>query len=157
VELQLATLLVVVCDAYFAGYTGVVIFPRNMDASILQQRLSTREYSPFRLFILETNGILLGADPEYVQEIARFKKVHTRISLKAGTPEAFTRKTGAIADSFELPFQGIQNLIKAGASFHVAAMSADSRIVDNHERQRLVRWTTLRKKWLVHIITRLNG
>ncbi|MHC4192417.1 MAG: radical SAM protein [Planctomycetota bacterium] len=96
------------------------------------------EYSPFRLFILETNGILLGADPEYVQEIARFKKVHTRISLKAGTPEAFTRKTGAIADSFELPFQGIQNLIKAGASFHVAAMSADSRIVDNHERQRLL-------------------
>ena len=95
-------------------------------------------YSPFQLFILETNGILLGADPGYAQEIARLKKVHTRISLKAGTPEDFTRKTGAIADSFELPFQGIQNLIKAGASFHVAAMSADSRIVDLHERQSLL-------------------
>lgn len=96
------------------------------------------EYSPFQLFILETNGILLGADPEYAQEIARFKKVHTRISLKAGTPEDFTRKTGAIADSFELPFQGIRKLIKAGASFHVAAMSADSRVVDVHERQSLL-------------------
>ena len=96
------------------------------------------EYSPFRLFILETNGILLGADPEYTKEIARFKKVHTRVSLKAGTPEAFTRKTGAIADSFELPFKGIQNLIKVGASFHVAAMSADSSFMDKHERQTLI-------------------
>lgn len=95
------------------------------------------EYSPFRLFILETNGILLGADPDYARQITRFKKVHTRVSLKAGTSEVFTRKTGAIADSFELPFRGIQNLIKVGASFHVAAMSADSRIVDRHENQSL--------------------
>jgi len=95
------------------------------------------EYSPFQLFILETNGILLGADPGYAQEIARFKKVHTRVSLKAGTPEAFARKTGAVGDSFELPFQGIQNLIKVGASVHVAAMSADSRIVNRHENQSL--------------------
>jgi len=96
------------------------------------------ENSPFRLFILETNGILLGADPDYAQQIARFKKVHTRVSLKAGTPEAFTRKTGAVGDSFELPFKGIQNLIEAGASFHVAAMSADSRIIDGHEHQSLL-------------------
>ena len=95
------------------------------------------ENSPFRLFILETNGILLGVDPDYAQQIARFKKVHTRVSLKAGTPEAFTRKTGAAPESFELPFQGIVNLIEAGASFHVAAMSADSRIVDRQERQSL--------------------
>ena len=44
------------------------------------------ENSRFRLFILETNGILIGADPDYAREIARFKKVHTRVSLKAGTP-----------------------------------------------------------------------
>ena len=96
------------------------------------------ENSPFRLFILETNGILIGADNDYAQQIARFKKVHTRVSLKAGTPEAFTRKTGAKPESFELPFQGIVNLTKAGASFHVAAMSADPRIVDRDERQSLV-------------------
>ena len=96
------------------------------------------ENSPFRLFILETNGILIGADPDYAQQIARFKKVHTRVSLKAGTPEAFTRKTGAKPQSFELPFKGIVNLLKAGASFHVAAMSADPRIIDRHERQSLM-------------------
>ncbi len=96
------------------------------------------ENSPFHLFILETNGILIGAEPDYARQIARFKKVHTRVSLKAGTLEAFTQKTGAIADNFELPFRGIQNLIEAGASFHVAAMSADSRIVDRRERQCLL-------------------
>jgi len=96
------------------------------------------ENSPFSLFILETNGILLGADPDYAEQIARFKKVHTRVSLKAGTPEAFTKKTGAVPESFELPFKGIVNLMEAGASFHVAAMSADSRIVDRHERQSLL-------------------
>ena len=93
---------------------------------------------PFRLFILETNGILLGADPDYAKQFACFKKVHTRISIKAGTPKAFTKKTGALSESFELPFKGIVNLIRAGASFHVAAMSAHSRIVDGQERQSLV-------------------
>ena len=96
------------------------------------------ENSPFRLFILETNGILLGADPDYAKQIACFKKVHTRVSIKAGTPKAFTRKTGALSESFELPFKGIANLIRAGASFHVAAMSADSRIVDEQEHQSFV-------------------
>ena len=96
------------------------------------------ENSRFRLFILETNGILFGVDPDYAREIAHFKKVHTRVSLKAGTPEAFTRKTGARPESFEFPFQGIENLLKAGASFHVAAMSADSRIVDRQERRSLI-------------------
>jgi len=84
------------------------------------------ENSEFRLFILETNGILLGADSDYARQIARFKKVHTRVAIKAGTPEAFARKTGAKPESFELPFRGIVNLLEAGASFHVAAMTADA-------------------------------
>lgn len=58
--------------------------------------------------------------------------------LKAGTPEAFTKKTGAIPESFELPFKGIVNLIEAGASFHVASMTADARIISKQERQNLI-------------------
>jgi uncharacterized Fe-S cluster-containing radical SAM superfamily protein len=96
------------------------------------------ERSPFRLFILETNGILLGADSEYAREIARFKKVRTRVALKAGTPDAFTRKTGAKPESFELPFQAIANLVEAGASCHVAAMSGDSRFMTRQERKSLL-------------------
>lgn len=96
------------------------------------------EESGFRLFILETNGILIGADADYARQIARFKKVHTRVALKAGTPEAFTRKTGAKPESFELPFQGIVNLLEAGVSFHVAAMTGDPRLVTKQERQSLL-------------------
>lgn len=96
------------------------------------------ESSPFRLFILETNGILLGAEPGYARQIAQFRKVHTRVALKAGTPEAFTRKTGARPESFELPLKGIVNLLEAGASFHVASMTGDPRIAPDNERQSLL-------------------
>lgn len=104
----------------------------------LLRLLELVEKSHFALFILETNGILFGVDKEYVKEVAKFKKVHVRISLKAGTPEAFAKKTGAIPESFELPFQAIVNLIEAGASFHVASMSADSRVMDEKERESLI-------------------
>ena len=109
----------------------------TLGKSHLRTLLELVEKSPFRLFILETNGLLIGANSEYAQEIARFKKVHTRVALKAGTPEAFTRKTGAKQEFFELPFHGIQNLLSAGASCHVAAMSADSRFMTKEERKSL--------------------
>lgn len=96
------------------------------------------ERSSFELFILETNCLLFGADKSFAREIARFKKVHTRVSLKAGTPEAFTKKTGAGPQAFTLPFTGIENLASAGASFHIAAMSADPRFMDEAERQLLL-------------------
>jgi uncharacterized Fe-S cluster-containing radical SAM superfamily protein len=102
------------------------------------------ERSQFKQFILETNGILLGVDENYVQALSRFKKVHVRVSLKAGTGEAFVRKTGATPEAFELPFQAIRNLEKFGVSFHVAAMSLDPRIMDREERRNLLDrlWST---------------
>jgi len=110
------------------------------------------ERSSFQLFILETNGVLIGADVDYARRIARFKKVHTRVSLKAGTPEAFTRKTGAIPESFELPLKAIVNLMEAGASFHVASMSADPRMVSREERQSLLkRLAAIDKALLRHL------
>jgi uncharacterized Fe-S cluster-containing radical SAM superfamily protein len=56
----------------------------------LLQVLSLTDASPaFDAFILETNGILFGADPDYVRRVAEFEKVYIRVSLKAGTPEGF--------------------------------------------------------------------
>jgi len=109
----------------------------TLGKSHLLSLLELVERSRFRLFILETNGILIGADSGYARKIARFEKVHTRVALKAGTPEAFTRKTGAKPEFFELPFQGIENLLNAGVSCHVAAMSADSRFMTEQERKSL--------------------
>ncbi len=96
------------------------------------------EESEFPLFILETNGILFGVNRDYVRRISRFTKPHVRISLKAGTPEAFTRKTGAKPEAFEISFQAIRNLLDYNVSFHVAAMSADPRIMTPEERNSLM-------------------
>ena len=48
--------------------------------------LEAFQETDLRLFILETNGILLGADSSYVRALSRFERVHVRVSLKAGTP-----------------------------------------------------------------------
>jgi len=100
------------------------------------------EASEFGLFILETNGILFGVDRDYVQAIARFKKPHVWVSPKAGTPEAFTRKTGAKPESFEMPFRAIENLLNYAVSFHVVAISADPRIMTPEERRSLTKRLT---------------
>ena len=59
--------------------------------------------SKYKLFILETNGILLGADRDYVKQLAEFKeKLYVRVSFKAATPEGFTQRTGALGEYYEL-------------------------------------------------------
>ncbi len=92
-----------------------------------------------KLFILETNGILMGLDRDYVRDVLKFSKVYVRISLKAGTPEAFTWKTGAVPQAFELPFKTIEYFVEEGAwgRFHVAVMS-DPRIMSKEERVALL-------------------
>lgn len=108
----------------------------------LLRLLELVEQSEFPPFILETNGILFGVDKDYVHRISRFTKTHVRVSLKAGTPEDFTRKTGAEPDAFEIPFQAIRNLLDHNVSFHVAAMSSDPRIMTPKERENLIRKLT---------------
>ena len=97
------------------------------------------EESSISLFILETNGILFGADTSYVKEVSQFKKVHIRISLKAGNPGGFTKRTGAKHEAFILPFKAIQSLLRYRASFHVASMSRDSRFMEEEEREGLLK------------------
>lgn len=88
------------------------------------------------LFILETNGILLGGDPGYSKELSKFKNIHIRVSLKASFGKGFQRRTGAIGEYYDLPFQAIENLLKDNVSFHVASMS-DSRLMSDKERKEL--------------------
>ena len=85
------------------------------------------------LFVLETNGILFGADEGYVEKLTKYRNIHVRVSLKAGTPEGFERRTGAKGDFYQLPYHAIRYLIKKEISFHVAAMS-DPRLMSVNER-----------------------
>jgi uncharacterized Fe-S cluster-containing radical SAM superfamily protein len=86
------------------------------------------------LFMLETNGILLGYDQEYAKELEPFNRnLHVRVSLKAGTPKGFQKRTGAVGKFYELPFLVIKNLKEAKLEYHVACMS-DPRIMSGDER-----------------------
>jgi uncharacterized Fe-S cluster-containing radical SAM superfamily protein len=73
-------------------------------------------------FILETNGILIGEDESYAQELALYPFVHVRVSLKGCNEEEFARVTGAAPGGFNLQLNALRNLKKAGVSVHPAVM-----------------------------------
>ncbi len=73
-------------------------------------------------FILETNGILIGADVSYARELSRFKCLHVRVSLKGTNPEEFTVLTRSIPEGFILQLKALRNLLGARVSCHPAVM-----------------------------------
>lgn len=99
------------------------------------------------LFILETNGIVIGANKDYAYDLQRFKNIYVRVSLKAGYPEKFTERTGAKSEFFELPYKAIKYLKDAGIRFHVAAMT-DPRIMDKKEREEIIKKLAKIDEWL---------
>lgn len=74
------------------------------------------------LFILETNGILLGYDASYVQELAEFANLYVRVSLKGASEEEFSRLTGAYPAAFNLQLKALENLENCGVTAHPAVM-----------------------------------
>nr|MDO8135837.1 radical SAM protein [Candidatus Njordarchaeum guaymaensis] len=94
--------------------------------------------SKYPLFILETNGILIGSDRAYAKQLAEFKKkLYVRVSFKAATPEGFTRRTGAIGKFYELPFKALKYLLNESIDAKAAAMT-DERIMPVEERITLI-------------------
>ena len=104
----------------------------------LLELLDLVEGSSIKKFVIESNGILLGNDESYIKDLLKFKKTFIRVSLRAGTPEEFSRKTGAIPESFMLPFQAIRKLHEYKANYGVSAMSRDPRFMDPLERISLI-------------------
>jgi len=89
-------------------------------------------------FYLETNGILFGADRDYVKKLSRFSKfIYVRVSLKAATSEGFTQRTGAIGEYFEFPFRALRYLLDEGIYARAAAMT-DSKVMAKEERKVLI-------------------
>lgn len=87
----------------------------------LLKLLGLAESTRYR-FILETNGILLGADAGYARALAEFKNLHVRVSLKGCDAEQFSLLAGAKPEAFELQLAALRNLLDAGASCHAAVM-----------------------------------
>ncbi len=74
------------------------------------------------LFILETNGILIGSDITYAKELSRFPNLYVRVSLKGTCEEEFSRLTGAISQGFQLQLAALENLDRYGANVRPACM-----------------------------------
>lgn len=74
-------------------------------------------------FILETNGILIGHDPNYASDLAKYKDfIHVRVSLKGTNRKEFSKLTGALPAAFELQIQALKNLVAANVPCHPAVM-----------------------------------
>ncbi|MFX1486518.1 MAG: radical SAM protein [Promethearchaeota archaeon] len=95
--------------------------------------------SEYPLFILETNGVLFGADKDYVNQLKPFAdKLYVRVSFKAATPEGFTERTGAIGKFYELPFVAFKYLLDAKIDTRAAAMT-DPSVMPPEERRILIK------------------
>lgn len=81
---------------------------------------------PDLLFILETNGILIGHDATYAAELARFENLYVRVSLKGASEEEFSRLTGALPEGFLLQLKALENLHRAGVRVQPAVMTSFS-------------------------------
>jgi len=78
------------------------------------------------VFILETNGLLIGFDQQYARQLARYNNIAVRVSFKGTTPEEFEKLTGADKSFYTYQFKALENLLdsglKPGQDFYVAVM-----------------------------------
>ena len=91
----------------------------------LMQLLDLVEDSEF-VYVLETNGMILGNDSDYARSLPKYNRLHVRVSIKGDSPEQYHELTGADPDSYELPYVAIQNLIAAGVSCNACLMASFS-------------------------------
>ena len=108
----------------------------------LFELLDLVEESEF-VYVLETNGMTLGQDKEYCEQLAKYKKLHVRVSIKGCNEDEFHELTGAQKSAYELPYKALGLLIDAGVSCNACLMvsfsnektikEAKARLVAVHE------------------------
>lgn len=74
------------------------------------------------LFILETNGILLGKDKKYIDKLSQFNNLHVRVCLKGCNSEEFSFLTGA-KTGFNYQLKSLEYLRDKALSFNIAVVS----------------------------------
>ena len=119
----------------------------------LFELLELVDQSPY-VFVLETNAMTLGDDAEFAQQLARFKNLHVRVSIKGTSPVEYHRLTGAKASSYALPFRALEHLITAGVSCNACvtvSFSTNEGIARVRERLAAIRPGILTSLELEHI------
>ena len=74
------------------------------------------------LFILETNGLILGYDKTYVEDLSKFSNLHVRVCLKGSNAEEFTWLTGAEV-GFKYQMKALEFLHDQKMSFNIAIVT----------------------------------
>lgn len=75
-------------------------------------------------FWMETNGIIIGKNPELSEKLSQFPKdrLFITVSMKHIKPESFAKLTGAPKKDIIYPKKAIECLSRAGSSIRVAYM-----------------------------------
>ena len=74
------------------------------------------------LFILETNGVLIGHDSTYARDLSGFENLYVRVSIKGSSEAKFSRLTGATPAGFGMQIQGLENLVRCNVNAYPAVM-----------------------------------
>ncbi len=91
----------------------------------LIELLDLIEQSEF-IYVLETNGMILGDDPDYAQALSKYSRLHVRVSIKGDSPRQYHELTGALPETYELPYKALGHLIEAGVSCNACLMASFS-------------------------------
>jgi len=73
-------------------------------------------------FILETNGILIGDNSKYAEDLSEYPFLHVRVSLKGCDEREFIMLTDAQPNGFTLQLRALENLLNTGVKCHPAVM-----------------------------------
>ncbi len=100
-----------------------------------------QDLKAFDLFVIETNGVVIGTESDVAKRIATYASRdphdntvgHVRLSIRGGLPAPFVEKTGCSEKFLDLPFIAAERLWDAGVSFHVAVV-VDPRFTTEEEK-----------------------
>ena len=74
------------------------------------------------VYILETNGMTIGDDPQFAKELSRFKNLHVRVSIKGANEDEYHTLTSACKESYNLPFKALEYLMDNKVSCNACVM-----------------------------------
>ena len=64
----------------------------------------------------------IGDDSDFAIQLSKFQNLHVRVSIKGTNKEEYVRLTGAISESYGLPYKALEHLISAGVSCNACIM-----------------------------------
>ena len=73
-------------------------------------------------FVIETNGVSLGADPSLIDILKPLQNIHVRLCIKAHSGADFEKITGAMSEGLAYQLAATKALRKMGISHTIAVM-----------------------------------